>query len=252
MLYSYYVDGRIYYERIGKNKYGITGLKKLPSETMDYVTGKDGKVEFYVQYLTKDGKLPPTIEEAKKDPNIIVFYPAQISYVNYGLFGNSQKDVIGYLEKCKQSFNQLKLLETSVIIYRIIRAPERLVFKIDTGNLPRDKAMKFVEKMKNSMQQSETYDPESGQMINKPAVLSILENFYLPQSADGRGSDISTIGGGNFAAFSQLDDIYFFQRKLYRALKYPMSRISKTFGGNEQDILFAGSASGPITRDEIK
>ena len=238
-------------ERIGTKKHGITGLKILQSETMDFKMNQSGKVEFFVQYLKKDGKLPATFEEAEKDNNLIVFYPSQISYINTGMFGRNRKDVIGFLDKAQQPYNQLKLLETAVIIYRIIRAPERLVFRIDTGNMPKDKAMKYVEKIKQKFQQKETYDPDTGQMINKPAITSLLENYFIPQSADGRGSQIDTIGG-NFAAFAELDDIYYFQRKLYRSMKYPMSRVSRMQENQEGDILFAGGRMGEITRDEIK
>lgn len=251
IMHSYFVDGRVFMERVGKNKVGITDLKKLPAETMDFKVGPNGKIEFFVQYLTRNGKMPKDFKEAEKDKNLIVFYPSQISYINSGMFGRSRKDVIGYLEKARQPYNQLKLLETSVIIYRIIRAPERLVFRIDTGNMPKDKAMKYVEKIKQKFQQKETYDPDTGQIINKPAITSLLENYFIPQSADGRGSQIDTIGG-NFAAFAELDDIYYFQRKLYRSLKYPMSRVSKMQDRQEGDVLFAGGQTGEITRDEIK
>lgn len=253
ILYNYYVDGRVYIERIGKAKNGITGIKILPSETMDFKIGPDGRIEFFVQYLNKKSKMPNTIEEGEKDKDIIVFYPSQISYINTGHFGpGGPKDIYGYLEKCKQPFNQLKLLETAVIIYRIIRAPERLVFRIDTGNMPKEKALKYVEKIKTKFQQKETYDPETGRIINKPAITSLLENYFIPQSADGRGSQIETIGG-NFAGFSELDDIYYFQKKLYRALKYPMSRITKSQENQDGDnVLFAGGRVGEITRDEIK
>jgi len=251
ILQTYFTDGKIFGERVGKGKNGITDLKILPTTTMDFKIGENGKIDFFVQYLNKNAKLPDTIEDAEKDPNLIAFWPSQISYVNSGIFGSNRKDVLGYLEKCKQPYNQLKLLETAVIIYRIIRAPERLVFRIDTGNMPKDKALKYVEKLKKKFQQKSTYDPDSGQLVNKAAITSLLENFYLPQSADGRGSQIDTIGG-NFSSFAELDDIYYFQRKLYRSLKYPMSRVSKMQENNEGDMIFAGGRMGEITRDEIK
>lgn len=95
-----------------------------------------------------------------------------------------KKDVIGYLEKARQPYNQLKLLETSIVIYRLVRAPERLVFKIDTGNMPISKAMKFTEEMKQKLQRKVSYDPSTGNMTNSPNVLSMLENFFLPTSSD--------------------------------------------------------------------
>ncbi len=202
-LYTYYVDGKTYLERVGKNKVGITGLKRLPTETMNFKLDKNSNPEFYIQSLNRNYTFPETFEEAEKDKDIIVFYPQQISYINSGRYGKNKKDVLGYLDKCYQPYNQLKLLETAVIIYRIIRAPERLVFRIDTGNMPKDKAMKYVEKLKKKFKQEESYDPNTGEISNQAAITSLLNNYFIPQSADGRGSDIDTIGG-NVGGFAEL------------------------------------------------
>lgn len=252
LYYTYYVDGRTYTENVineANHKQGLIDLKRLPSETMDVVYNKYGKVEFYVQYLKKNCKKPRDFEEAQKDENIIVFYPAQINYVPYQ-FGKTRDTVYGYLEKCTIPYNQLKLLETSMIIYRIVRAPERFVFKIDTGAMPRDKAMKYVEKIKQRMNKKQTFDPETGTLQNNSSVLSIMDNYWLPQS-ENRGSDISTVGGSNIG-FKDLDDIHYFQKKLYRSLKYPMSRIENRHEDRSGENLFRGNALGEITRDEIK
>jgi hypothetical protein len=211
---------------------------------------QNGKIIAFLQYLKNKGKRPATIQEAEADDNVVVFYPSQISYVNYGVH-DYQKNVLGYLDKAKQPFNQLKMLETAVVIYRIVRAPERLVFKIDVGNMPREKAMKFVNKVKQRMQRKETFDPDTGTVKNSTAVTSMLDNYFIPQSADGRGSDIDTIGG-NSAGFAELDDIYYFQRKLYRALKYPISRVSMREEKQGTDVVFGGSQFSEMARDELK
>ncbi len=256
LIYNYYVDGKVYFEHVvNKNrpKDGILDIKRLPTETMDFEYDPiTGNIIAYYQYLTlKPRQKPPTVEDAKKDPNIIVFYPAQISLVHYGYQGATKREFLGYLEKVKQPYNNLRLLETSVVIYRMIRSPERFVFRIDTGNMPKDKAMKYVEKIKEKFSKKQTYDSASGQLTNQPEVFSILENFFLPQSADGRGSQIDTIGG-NPSGFAELDDLYYFQRKMYKALKYPMSRVSSLQDRTEGDILFGSGQMGEITRDEIK
>jgi len=255
MFRNYMVDGRVYYERIiNKNKksQGILNMKMLPAESMDFVYDPfTGKVLAYYQYLRPRTKRPQTIEDAIKDQNIVVFYPDQIGFINYGIFGRTRHEIFGYLEKSRIPYNQLKLLETSVIIYRIVRAPERLVFRIDTGNMPRDKALKYVEKIKTRMTKKQTYDPATGSLSQEPEVLSILENYYMPQSAEGRGSQIESVGGQS-AGFTELDDIYYFSRKMYRALKYPLSRVSAGQEKREADIMFGGSQTGEITRDEVK
>ena len=252
---TYYIDGRVYYERLihaARSKGGIVGIKKLPTETMDYLYDpRTGKIIAYFQYLDDNGKKYNNVDEARQDENVIVFYPEQIGFVNYGVYGKTKSEILGYLEKAKQPYNQLKLLETSVIIYRLVRSPERLVFRIDTGNMPKDKAMRFVEKIKQKFTKKVTYDSTTGQMSNSPEVFSVLENFFLPQSADGRGSQIDSVGG-NAAGFAELDDIYYFARKLYRSLKYPMSRVSAQEQKSEADVIFGGSNVGEIQRDEIK
>jgi hypothetical protein len=255
LFWNYMIDGRIYYERIinkAKPSEGLISLKKLPSESMDYyINPQTGKITHFFQYLKGTKPIFNSIEEAEKSKDIIVFEPQQISFINYGVYGKDKFDILGYLDKAKIPYNQLKLLETSVIIYRIIRAPERFVFRIDTGNMPMEKAMAFVEKVKQKMSKKQTYNPSTGRLSQEPEILSLLENFYLPQSSDGRGSQIETVGG-NSAGFTELDDIYYFARKLYRALKYPMSRVTAEQEKRSADVLFGGSNVGEITRDEVK
>lgn len=257
LLWTYFVDGRVYYEKVideAKKKKGIINVKRLPSETMDFFYDPiSGQIVAYVQYLKPNPKKPATIEEAKKrDGSDLVFFdPNQIGFVDYGIYGKTRMEIIGYLEKARVPFNQLKLLETSVIIMRVVRAPERYVFRIDTGNMPREKALKYVEKIKNKMSKKQTYDPRTGQLTHEPEIMGILENFYLPQSADGRGSSIETVGG-NTNMFSELDDVYYFQKKLYRALKYPASRVTASQENRDSEMLFGGQQTSEISRDEIK
>lgn len=258
MLWTYFIDGRLYYERVidsKKPKLGIINVKRLPSETMDfYYNPISGEITNFIQYLKPKVKKPMTVEEARKmdgKGELILFDPNQIGFVDYGIYGRSKYEISGYLDKARVPFNQLKLLETAVIIMRIVRAPERYVFRIDTGNMPREKALKYVEKIKNKMTKKQSYDPATGRLSHEPDVMGILENFYLPQSAEGRGSSIETIGG-NTNMFSELDDVYYFQKKLYRSLKYPSSRVSATQEGRDAEMLFGGQQTSEISRDEIK
>jgi hypothetical protein len=252
---TYYIDGKVFIEKIiQKNKpsNGIISLKKLPTETMDFdIDPITSKINVFYQYLKPNAKRPKSIEDAKKDKNIIVFYPEQIIFLDYGLYGSSKEEIFGYLEKVKQPFNQLKLLETSVVIYRLVKSPERLVFKIDTGAMPKDKAMAFVEKVKQKFSQKVSYDQNKGTLVNDPNIISMLDNYFLPQSADGRGSNIESIGG-NPSGFAEIDDIWYFNRKLYTALKYPMSRVMNMQEGRQGDTMFMGGQTGEISRDEIR
>jgi len=189
MYRNYLIDGRLYYERVIKKsdpKYGIVTIKKLPSETMDFIYNpRTSKIEVFFQYLSKNIKRPTSIEEATRREDVVVFNPEQIGYLDYGLYGLTRQQVYGFLEKGKVAYNQLKLLETSVIIYRIVRAPERLVFKIDTGNMPKDKALKFVEKIKMRFIKKQSYNPTTGALSQEPEVMCIRKNTEIPL-LDGR------------------------------------------------------------------
>ena len=257
ILKTYYVDGRVFFEKIIDTRHpsrGLIGIKRLPTETMDYMYDPiSGKNTAFFQYLNPKTKKPLTMEDAQRrnGKDLVLFDPNQIGFVNSGMFGKTKYEIYGYLEKARVPYNQLKLLETSVIIYRIIRAPERLVFRIDTGNMPRDKALKYVEKIKQKMTKKQSYDPSTGQITNDPNVFSILENYYIPQSSDGRGSQIESVGGSNIG-FTELADVNYFQKKLYRALKYPQSRVNAGAENRDADIMFGQGSTGDISRDEIK
>jgi hypothetical protein len=250
---TYLIDGRVYYERIIKKsnpKAGIYNIKKLPTETMDYDYNPIlNKIMGYYQYIGKNIRRPSSLKEAQNRKDIIVFEPEQIGYIDYGIYGKTRQEVMGYLEKCKVAYNQIKLLETAVIIYRLVRAPERFVFKIDTGRMPWDKAIKFVNKIKESFIKKKTYNPNTGEMGHEPEIMSMLENFYIPVNSEGRGSSIDTIGG-NAKGFTELDDVYYFNKKLFRALKYPISRVSEMNEGKSP--LFGANNANNISRDEIK
>ena len=254
---TYYIDGRVFYERIIDEKKisdGIITIRKLPTETIDYVyDNKNGEFKYFVQFLNSKATENDinNFDKIKDDKNIVIFHPAQIGFINTGVYGKTKKEILGYLEKSKIPYNQLKLLETSVIIYRLVRSPERLVFKIDTGDMPLNKGLKHIENIKRSLSKKQTFDASTGRLLGESNILSMLENFYIPVGKDGRGSSIETIGG-NAKGFTELDDIYYFSRKLYRALKYPMSRVTAREEKRDGEITFTGQNFGEISRDEIK
>lgn len=195
-FFTYLIDGRVYYERIineKKQKEGIVGLKKLPSESMDFnYDPKTGRIDRFIQYLkARPAQMPKDFDD-NKDPNIIVFFPQQVGFINSGMYGATKKQILGYLEKARVPYNQLKLLETSVIIYRIVRSPSRLVFKVDTGNMPIDKAMKFVEAVKSKMTKKQTFDSSTGRLSNDPNVMCIRHNTEIPL-LDGRNLSLDQI-----------------------------------------------------------
>jgi hypothetical protein len=215
---------------------------------------ENSKIKYFIQYLKPNiGNININdLESLEKNDDVVVFYPSQINYMKYGIFpGMDKTRVFGYLEKVRKPFNILQMLETSLIIYRLIRAPERFVFEIDTGNMPRDKALSFVDKMKRKLSVKESFNTDTGQLERNTNIMSLVDNFFLPKSSSGRGSSVSSIGG-NVQGFTELDDIYYFQRKLYNALKYPISRIQNRQENRSGDNLFGGSNFGEISRDEVK
>lgn len=254
---DYLIDGELYLENVidtANTKKGILYWKKLPTETMDFIYNYEtGQTDAFIQYLKSSVSNIRSVEDARGNKDVILFDTSQISYMNYGKFSPVDRTkIFGYLEKARKPFNQLNMLETSVIIYRLVRAPERFVFTIDVGNMPRDKGMQFVEKMKQKLSTKESFDPETGLLKKAVNVMSISENFFLPSSSSGRGSQVSTIGG-NPSGFAELDDIYYFQKKLYKALKYPITRVQNTKENRSGDSLFGGSSNfGEIPRDEVK
>lgn len=206
---NFLVDGRFFYERIvdrNNTKKGIINVKKLPAETIDYeVNPITGKITVYYQYLVQNMKRPINRMEAEKfsspgkDQKMVIFNPEQIGFINYGLYGRTLYEIYGYLEKAKVPYNQLKLLETSCIIYRLVRSPQRLVFKIDTGSMPRDKAMKYVERVKQKFIKKQTYDPRTGALTMEPEVLSLLENYYIPTCLRISNTYINLLDGRNLS-----------------------------------------------------
>ena len=195
---SYMIDGRLFYERVvnpNKINSGIINIKKLPAETMDYeINPINGRITTYYQYLMPNMKRPlnrmeaeklVSIQNAAKMPQLIIFNPEQVGFIHYGVHGRTLYEILGFLEKAKVPYNQLKLLETSVIIYRLVRSPERLVFKIDTGNMPRDKSIKYVERIKQKFVKKQTFNPMTGALSQEPEIFCIKHDTEIPL-LDGR------------------------------------------------------------------
>jgi hypothetical protein len=150
---------------------------------------------------------------------------------------------MSYLHKAIKPVNQLRMIEDAVVIYRIARAPERRIFKIDVGNLPKVKAEQYLRDVMARYRNKLVYDASTGEIRDDRNYMSMLEDFWLPSREGGRGTDISTLPGGQ--NLGEIADIEYFQKKLYRSLNVPVSRLESTQGFN------LGRAS-EITRDELK
>jgi hypothetical protein len=150
---------------------------------------------------------------------------------------------IGYLHKAIKLVNQLKMMEDALVIYRISRAPERRIFYVDVGNLPKVKAEQYVNDLMNKFRNKVVYDASTGEVRDDRKHLSMMEDFWMPRREGGKGTEITTLPGGQ--TLGQIEDIQFFQQKLFQALNVPMSRLKGEQGFNL-------GRSSEITRDEVK
>ena len=166
-----------------------------------------------------------------------------IVYVTSGQLDPSRKMVLSYLHKAMKLVNQLRMLEDSLVIYRLSRAPERRIFYIDVGNLPKGKAEEYLKGIMSSYRNKLVYNAESGEITDDRKHMSMLEDFWLPRREGGRGTEITTLPGGE--NLGQIDDIIYFQKKLYKSLNVPINRL-------EQEAQFSLGRSSEITRDELK
>jgi len=169
--------------------------------------------------------------------------PDAIAYTHSGLFDSGKNQVLGYLHKAIKPLNQLKMLEDAVVIYRIARAPERRIFYIDVGSLPKNKAEQYLRDIMNRYRNKLVYDANTGEVRDDKRHMSMLEDFWMPRREGGRGTEIQTLDGGQ--NLGEMEDVEYFQKKLYKSLNVPISRLDAENGFN------MGRAS-EISRDELK
>jgi len=168
-----------------------------------------------------------------------------IAFAPSGLIDQQQNIVMSHLHKAIKPVNQLRMIEDALVIYRISRAPERRIFYIDVGNLPKIKAEQYLKDVMNRYRNKLVYDASTGEIRDDRQYMSMLEDFWLPRREGGRGTEITTLPGG--ANLGEIDDIKFFQKKLYQSLNVPYSRLDSEASGGLQ----LGKAA-EISRDEIK
>jgi len=244
----WYVDGRIYHHLVvdEKNlKAGIQEIRPIDASKIrkvkevkkkkDPVTGAtlvENVNEFYI-YQEKPGQQAQGIRLSNDS----------VSYVTSGLLDETRKKVVSYLHKALKPINQLRMMEDSLVIYRLARAPERRIFYIDVGNLPRGKAETYMKDIMARYRNKLVYDANTGNIRDDRKHMSMLEDFWLPRREGGRGTEITTLPGGE--NLGQIDDILYFQKKLYRSLNVPINRL-------EPEAQFNLGRATEITRDELK
>jgi len=251
----WYIDGRMFYHKVIDNKDPQKGLQSLrfidPTKIRKVrETKKDPdpsvngiemitKVEEYFIYNDKSF----SAAGSQGNDQGIKIAADSIVYVPSGLLDSNSGRVISYLHKAIKPVNQLRMIEDAIVIYRISRAPERRIFYIDVGNLPKIKAEQYLKDVMNRYRNKLVYDASTGEIRDDRNHMSMLEDFWLPRREGGRGTEITTLPGGS--NLGEIDDIIYFQRKLFRSLNVPISRL-------EAESQFSLGRSNEITRDELK
>ena len=249
----WYVDGRMYYHKVidrESPRKGITELRYIDPRKIKKVREvrkkrPDGPTphgltivdEFEEYYLFNEkGVAGTTSGGIKIAPDTIAFVPS-------GMVDQNKNMILSYLHKAIKPVNQLRMIEDATVIYRIARAPERRIFKIDVGNLPKVKAEQYLRDVMARYRNKLVYDASTGEIRDDRNYMSMLEDFWLPRREGGRGTEITTLPGGQ--NLGEIQDIEYFQKKLYRSLNIPISRLEGGQGFN------LGRAA-EISRDEVK
>ena len=253
ILRRWYVDGRIFYHKVidSKNpKKGVTELRWIDalkikkvrqvkdnsSNNTHPVSNSRINIEFDEFFVYNENGI-------NSGTSGLTIAKDAITYVPSGIIDGNSGRVISYLHKAIKPVNQLRMIEDALVIYRISRAPERRIFYIDVGNLPKVKEEQYLKDVMNRYRNKFVYDASTGEIRDDRNHMSMLEDFWLPRREGGRGTEISTLPGGQ--NLGEIDDILYFQKKLYRSLNVPISRL-------EAEQNFSLGRSTEITRDELK
>jgi hypothetical protein len=266
---TWYIDGRLYYHKVidlSNPKSGITELrfidplkiKKVRVQNKDpkfntVLSANRGGVDTamsydfgeYVEYYMYNPKgfISSTFDVNNATSGVKIANDA-ITYVTSGLQDLNKKMVLSFLHKSIKSLNQLRMIEDALVIYRLSRAPERRIFYIDVGNLPKVKAEQYLREVMARYRNKLVYDAQTGEIRDDKKHMSMLEDFWLPRREGGRGTEITTLPGGQ--NLGELKDVEYFKKKLYNSLNLPPSRLDDANQG------FSLGRSSEILRDELK
>jgi len=265
---TWYIDGKVYYHKVIDLKNPQDGLQEIryidplkirlvrkqeklgPNYQSPVYTDKLSqtqmfeapKIEEYYVYspnIETKGTMIPN----RGDQKSVQIAKDAITYVTSGLVDRNKQTVLSYLHKAIKALNQLRMVEDSLVIYRLSRAPERRIFYIDVGNLPKIKAEQYLRDVMNRYRNKLVYNADTGEIRDDRKYMAMLEDFWLPRREGGRGTEITTLPGGQ--NLGELNDIEYFQTKLYKSLNVPSSRLDSSGGFNL-------GRSSEILRDELK
>jgi hypothetical protein len=250
----WYIDGRLYYHQIlhDDTKEGLRELRQvdpLKIKKIKEVTEKtklnnvDMITDFEEYYVYTPYEKTNSYTNSYETTQGIRVAADSINYVHSGLYDSVSRRIVSNLHKAIKPLNQLRMIEDATVIYRVSRAPERRVFYIDVGSLPKVKAEQYLRDQMNRYRNKIVYDAGTGEMRDDKKHMSMLEDFWLPRREGGKGTEISTLPGGQ--NLGEMADVEYFQKKLYMALNIPITRMQADNGFNM-------GRSSEITRDELK
>lgn len=237
------VEGEIFFELIIHREYtheGVLGIINLPNELIDPVYANIQNL-MVKGFIYKKPIFDPTKPDKVEKTEFIPLDENQVVYVNSGVMNENNTMVLPFLENARRSYRQLSLIEDAIVIYRLVRAPERLVFNVDVGNMAAPKAEAYLKKLISNYWSSKTFDIDQADVVKKFNPQSMLDAFWFPKRAGSEGSSVSQLAGGQ--NLGELSDLMYFIKKLYRSLKVPTSRL------DPQDAFRDGSE---ILREELK
>lgn len=256
---KWYVDGRQYWHIIVDPKNptnGIAGLRLIDSKTIKKIVEtervKDNGFEvskikdIYYTYSSNSLSNGNTFNPSTNGNSVVKVHPDAVAYANSGLFRDKQDGsnfAISHLDKSMKTANQLRMLEDALVIYRLARAPERRIFYVDVGDLVNTKAEQYVQNLMARFKTKLTYDVTTGKINDGANNMSMLEDFWLPRREGSRGTEISTLPGGQ--NLGELTDVDYFKNKLYKSMNIPSTRL-------QSDSMFNAGRGAEITREEVK
>jgi hypothetical protein len=251
----FYIDGRLFYHIIIDEKNPTDGIKELryidPRKIRKVREIKKEKdpvnvvdlVQTVNEYYIYNDKVVSG-SSSNYGPVGVRIAKDSIVNINSGLMDSRRAVVLSYLHKAIKPLNQLRMIEDATVIYRISRAPERRIFYIDVGNLPKQKAEQYLRDIMIKYKNKLVYDAQTGEVRDDRKFLSMMEDFWLPRREGGKGTEITTLPGGQ--NLGELEDVKYFEKKLYKSLNVPISRLDPNQSG------FSLGRVGEITRDEVK
>jgi len=254
------IEAELYMELIlndeGDN---IIGIKILPAHTMMPIY-EENKISGFMQVNVNSPEAVKGVDHAHKgnvsyantqsysqtEQSNIIFDKDQVAYVNFGDYGDNFLDVRGFLETSIRPYNQLKNMEDAMVVHRLVRAPQRRIWNVYVGKMPKGKADEYVRGLIQRYRKKIIYDPETGAMNSAQNVQSLTEDYWFTKDINGNGTSVDTIGGDS--NFGEMDDVTYFQENLYKTMMLPKSRWEE--GGGQS--VYSNGRAGEIQREEIK